>query len=279
MTPIRIRIPLFLAALLVALSPSFALAGVAGDPPPCHGEGAVAPQPENDTAPADAVHHEPAAAEHSMPADHSMHMAHGEHPAAAGDEHAAHRAQLAAAEHSQDATQAEVIATDGLDIPDFELLDQDGDTLHFYSDLVEGRRVAINFVFTTCTTICPPMGANFAKLQQLLGDTDVELISVSVDPMTDTPDRLKAWAARFGAQPGWTLVTGEKSRIDSLLKALKVFTPDAEDHSPIVLVGNDANGRWQRAYGLAPADRLEALLAQLATDEDTTTFTATGGQH
>ncbi len=157
----------------------------------------------------------------------------------------------------------------GLSIPDVAVLDQEGRELRFYRDLVADKVVAMNFIFTTCTTICPPMGANFGKLQRLLGERmgrDLHLISVSVDPVTDTPQRLEAWAGKFGSGPGWTLVTGQKTEVDRLLKALQVFTPDFNDHSPVVLVGSPTTGRWTRAYGLAPAPRLAALLEQAARD-------------
>ena len=94
---------------------------------------------------------------------------------------------------------------DGITVPDVKLVDQDGRPVRFYTDLVKGQVVAMNFVFTSCGTICPPMGANFAKLQKILGGRPgphVRLISVSIDPANDTPERLKAWAAKFGAQPG-----------------------------------------------------------------------------
>jgi protein SCO1/2 len=162
----------------------------------------------------------------------------------------------------------EVVAE--LSIPDLEVVTQDGETVHFYSDLVEDRVVAMNFVFTTCTTICPPMGAIFGQLGKRLGDRlgrDVQLISVSVDPATDTPERLSAWAARFGRTPGWTLVTGDKPTVDALLKSLQVFTPNFEDHAPIVLLGNDARGEWTRAYGLAPPDRLAEILDELTAGD------------
>ncbi len=150
-----------------------------------------------------------------------------------------------------------------LKIPDVELVDQDGRPVHLYSDLIRGKRVAMNFVFTTCTTICLPMGANFERLQSLLGEragTEVRLISVSVDPLTDVPQRLKAWGAKFHAGPGWTLLTGRKEEVDRLLKTLGVFTPDRADHSPITLLGDDTTGRWTRAYGLAsPAKMVETL--------------------
>ena len=112
-----------------------------------------------------------------------------------------------------------------LNIPDIELLDQNGRKIHFYTDLVKGKTVVINFIFTTCTTICPPLGATFARVQKELGDKagrDVRLISISVDPATDTPERLKAWGAKFRAGEGWTFVTGHKPQVDELLRALGV---------------------------------------------------------
>jgi protein SCO1/2 len=154
-----------------------------------------------------------------------------------------------------------------LEIPDLALVDQDGKPVRFYSDLVRGKVVMINFIFTSCTTICPPMGATFGKVQQLLGERagrDVHLISVSVDPATDTPGRLKAWGEKFGAEPGWTLVTGDRETVVQLLKALGVYTPNINDHTPLVLAGNDPRDEWTRAYGLAAPDRLVELIDSLA---------------
>ena len=161
--------------------------------------------------------------------------------------------------------------------PDVAVVDQDGRQAHFYSDLVRGKRVAINFVFTTCTTICPPMGANFERLQALLGaraGTDVRLLSISIDPATDTPERLKAWGARFHAGPGWTLLTGSKEELDRLLKAMGVFTADRASHAPVLLLGDDRTGRWTRAYGLAPPAKIVELLDGLAATSATSATNA-----
>lgn len=139
-------------------------------------------------------------------------------------------------------------------IPDTPVLDQDGRRLKFYTDLVRGKTVAINFVFTTCTTICPPLGATFARVQRELGERagrDVHLISVSVDPATDTPERLKSWGAKFKAAPGWTFVTGAKPDMDELLRALAASTARPEDHTPTLLIINDQKGVFTRTYGLS----------------------------
>jgi cytochrome oxidase Cu insertion factor (SCO1/SenC/PrrC family) len=153
--------------------------------------------------------------------------------------------------------------TEAVRIPETAVLDQDGRRLDFYKDLVKGKTVAINFIFTTCTTVCPPMTATFRRVQQLLGERagrDVSLISVSVDPTTDTPERLKAFAEKFKAGPGWTFVTGDKPEIGALLKALGGATADKTDHTPMILVGNEGAGRWTRAYGLSPAATLVKVI-------------------
>jgi protein SCO1/2 len=156
-------------------------------------------------------------------------------------------------------------------IPDSVVYDQDGRQLRFYSDLVKGKTVAINFIFTTCTTICPPLTATFRKLQQELGQSaagDVQLISISVDPTTDVPERLKGFAAKFNAGPGWSFVTGSKPEIDQLLRSLGAGVVDKVDHTPMVLVGNDEAGYWTRTYGLASAGTLAKVVAEAASASD-----------
>ncbi len=176
-----------------------------------------------------------------------------------------------AAPASQPAMGAEKMdGTTKVQIPDTEVLDQDGRRLHFYSDLVKGKTVAINFIFTTCTTICPPLTATFRKVQKDMGGRvgrDVALISVSVDPATDVPERLKAFAAKFNAEPGWTFVTGNKPEIDALLRALGAYVGDKNDHTPMLLVGNDAARYWTRAYGLAPASTIIKVINEAAAKQ------------
>jgi cytochrome oxidase Cu insertion factor (SCO1/SenC/PrrC family) len=162
-------------------------------------------------------------------------------------------------------TSEKVVAESGksLNIPDVEVLDQDGRVRHFYSDLVKGKTVAVNFIFTNCTTICPPLGATFARVQRELGEKvgkDVYFISVSVDPLTDTPERLKAWGAKFKAGPGWTFVTGNREEIDRLLRALGATAARREDHTPSVIIGNDEKDIWTRTYGLASASQMVGVI-------------------
>ncbi|MCB1035943.1 MAG: SCO family protein [Acidobacteria bacterium] len=193
-----------------------------------------------------------------MPSCHSL-------PAEGGQDHAAmgHEAHADMAKGQPAADAAEEAR---LRIPDMDLLDQDGRPVHFYRDLVEDKVVAMNFIFTTCTTICPPMGANFSRLQEALGEhlgRDVQLISVSIDPTTDTPQRLKAWGEKFSASDAWTLVTGPKPDVDQVLRQLEVLSPDFKDHGPVALLINDRTGAVRRVNGLTPPAKLAAMLEEM----------------
>jgi protein SCO1 len=152
-------------------------------------------------------------------------------------------------------------------IPDTTVYDQNGRRLRFYTDLVKGKTVAINFIFTTCTGVCPPLSATFRRVQQGLGERmgrSMELISISVDPATDVPERLKSFSEKFKAGPGWTFVTGSKPEIDRLLEALGGYVSNKTDHTPLILIGNDAAGFWTRAYGLSPPSQLVKLINEAA---------------
>jgi len=155
-------------------------------------------------------------------------------------------------------------AENKFDIPDTTLLDQDGREVRLKSDVLGEKTVAIQFIFTTCRAICPVMGAAFAKLQDRLGERlgqDISLVSISIDPVTDTPARMKQWGEQFSARPGWHLLTGDKGKIEGLLKAL-----DASNHnSPVVLLGNLRTGEWVRSYDdITAPDKLYTELINLA---------------
>ena len=127
-------------------------------------------------------------------------------------------------------------------IPNIAVLDQDGVSRHFYTDLVEDKIVAINFIFTSCQMTCPMLGFKFGQLRKQLGDdagTRLHLISITTDAAYDTPQRLKSWSEKFNSGVGWTQLTGEKQQIDQLLKSLKAFSVDKLDHSTLVLLIND----------------------------------------
>lgn len=151
-------------------------------------------------------------------------------------------------------------------IPNAHVYDQNGNQLNFYNDLVKGKTVAINFIFTTCTASCPPLTATFRKVQQNAAERGLplQLISISVDPTVDTPERLHAFAEKFNAGPGWTFVTGDKGVIDSLLNGLGAGVTNKNDHTPMIMIGNDGVDYWTRAYGLSSPSQLVELIADAA---------------
>ena len=153
-----------------------------------------------------------------------------------------------------------------MQIPNVRVLDQNGKALDFYSDLIKGHNVAINFIFTTCTTVCPVLTATFRRVQSELekSQSDVKLISVSVDPTVDTPERLRDFADKFKAGPGWTFVTGDKTEIDSLLQRLGAGVGNKNDHTSMVLIGNDLADVWTRTYGLSSPTVLMKVITDTA---------------
>jgi protein SCO1 len=152
---------------------------------------------------------------------------------------------------------------------DVELVDQDGRSHRFYSDLLQGKIVVVAAFFTSCTTSCPILAERMAALQERVGDRlgrDVYLLSLSVDPRTDTPARLKQYAERVGARPGWFFLTGSKTNVDWALYKLGAYTDPAEAHSNLLILGNEPAGEWKKVFGLAPAEdllrSLEAVLRE-----------------
>ncbi len=142
---------------------------------------------------------------------------------------------------------------------DVELVDQDGRRHRFYSDLLQGKIVVVAAFLTSCTTSCPILAERMAALQERVGDRlgrDVYLLSFSVDPQTDTPARLKQYAERVGARPGWFFLTGSKTNVDWALYKLGAYTDPAEAHSNLLILGNEPAGEWKKVFGLAPAEDL-----------------------
>ena len=151
--------------------------------------------------------------------------------------------------------------------PNSSLVTSDEERIQFYDDLVKDKTVAISFVYTDCTTICSPIAINMGFLEDLLGDrmgSTVHLISVSIDPVTDTPARLRIWSERFTPGPYWKFVTGKKRVVDDLLKSLNVFTPDYRDHPPIMIVANDKSRDCTYVNGLSSPKKLREVIDRIA---------------
>ena len=152
---------------------------------------------------------------------------------------------------------------------DVELINQDGQKMRFYSDILKNKVVVVNTFFTTCTSICPPMNRNFEKIQDALGDRlgkDAFLVSITVDPETDTPTRLKEYSRRFHARPGWIFLTGKKENVDWALYKLGQYVETKDEHTSIFIIGNEPKGLWKKAMGLAKAEELIRIVEDVIND-------------
>jgi protein SCO1/2 len=137
--------------------------------------------------------------------------------------------------------------------PNVTLTTQDGVKVHFYDDVLKGKIVVIDLIYTTCQDACPLETARLAQVQKMLGDRvgkDIFFYSISIDPAHDTPKVLKAYAQKYHVGPGWTFLTGKKADIDLISKKLGLYSePDPNDrdgHTPSVLIGNEPGGQWVR---------------------------------
>ncbi|MEH6470654.1 MAG: SCO family protein [Halopseudomonas sp.] len=136
--------------------------------------------------------------------------------------------------------------------PNIELTTHNGEKVRFFDDVIKGKVVAVNFIFTSCTDVCPAETARMKNVQDILGDRmgkDVFFYSISIDPEVDTPEKLKAYGEKFGAGPGWTFLTGNEEDITLLRKKMGLYIPDIEgrtlsDHNVSLVIGNQAIGRW-----------------------------------
>lgn len=207
----------------------------------------------------------------------SAHDGHHNHhgnaePAAASSEHSSSGATHGGHhdhQHHAAPTTASVRAPQEADINlhDITLRDQTGAPVRFRSDVVGDRIVVIDFIYTSCTTVCPVVSAVFSELQEMLGDRlgrDVLLLSLSIDPVTDTPARLHEYATRFESKPGWIWLTGEKDDMERVLRGLGAYTPNFTQHPQQVLVGNGRRGTWTRFYGTPDPARVLARVDELA---------------
>ncbi|HEV8135360.1 MAG TPA: SCO family protein [Pyrinomonadaceae bacterium] len=150
------------------------------------------------------------------------------------------------------------------------LINQNGENMRFYTDLLQGKTVIIDTFFSTCKTACLPMTQNLKRIQEALGERlgkDVYILSVTVDSEMDTPAQLKAFADKFHARPGWYFLTGTKENVDFVLKKLGQYVDNKQDHLTLFIIGNERTGLWKKAYGLATSDELIKVVDSVLNDK------------
>src|SRR6185437_3489867 len=137
--------------------------------------------------------------------------------------------------------------------PNVPLVTQNGKTVHFYDDLLKGKIVAIDLIYTHCVDSCPLETARLAQAQKMLGDRvgkDIFFYSITIDPKRDTPKVLKEYAEKYHVGPGWLFLTGKPADIDLISKKLGLYSdPDSgnsDGHTTQLLVGNVPGGQWMQ---------------------------------
>ena len=153
---------------------------------------------------------------------------------------------------------------------DVLLVNQNGEKMRFYSDLLKDKVVVINSFFATCSGVCLPLNRNLERVQAALGDRlgkDVHIVSISVDPTVDTPANLKEYAKKLHARPGWFFLTGNKQDVDFALKKIGQFVAQKESHLNIFIIGNERTGLWKKAFGLASSDQLVKIVESVISDQ------------
>lgn len=137
-----------------------------------------------------------------------------------------------------------------VEVPDVTLVDQRGDQVSLRTELASDRPVFVEFIFATCTTICPVLSAGYASLQRQLADPgQVELVSITIDPEHDGPPQMREYLDRYGARPGWDFLTGTREDIDTVMRAFGAFVADKMSHRPLIFIRGPHQQGWVKLYG------------------------------
>lgn len=160
--------------------------------------------------------------------------------------------------------------------PNVELTTHLGTKVRLYDDLLKGKSVAFNVVFTDCKDVCPLETAMLVQVQKILGarvGKDIFFYSLSIDPERDTPQVLKAYAEKFGVGPGWLFLTGRMEDIKLITKKLGLLrdreAETRDGHSAVLVVGDEPTGQWTRKHALDNPQFLAAMLGTFFGWRDT----------
>jgi protein SCO1 len=143
-------------------------------------------------------------------------------------------------------------------LPQVQLVRNDGKNVSFADELNDGRPVVMNFIYTSCTTICPLASRTLSELQDKLGGerSRIHIISVSVDPEQDTPEVLTKYARKFNAGKEWDFYTGTVDASIAVQRAFNVYRGDKMQHNPVTFMRSAPGRPWLRIEGFAKPDEL-----------------------
>ncbi|MFI8479522.1 SCO family protein [Pseudomonas sp. NPDC078700] len=187
-------------------------------------------------------------------------------PVQAMDDHAQHNMD----EHAQHMTQQSTVMKQEsarVTFADVQLVNQDGKSVRLEPDLVADKIVLMGFIYTSCTTVCPVVSAIMKKTEvqlQANAGPPVQLISISVDPLRDTPEQLRRYAQSYmGAGDAWSWLTGKPQAITDTLKQLGAWSPDLKEHPALIMIGDGRSGQWTRFYGFSDPNILVAKIQEI----------------
>ena len=154
--------------------------------------------------------------------------------------------------------------------PNVTLTDQSGRRLRFYDDMIRGKVVAINFIYTECTSVCPLDTAQLKRVHQILGDRvgrDIFFYSISINPGHDTPATLTRFMRTYdiGPNSGWRFLTGSRADVELLQRRLGIAAPDPDDlsgHDTSFLLGNEATGQWIKRSSFENPQNIANILGE-----------------
>ncbi len=152
-----------------------------------------------------------------------------------------------------------------------EVIDQDGRKLKFYDDVLKDKVVAINFIFTNCQGACPLMTRQLTLVRDLLGPdvgNEIHFVSVSIDPVRDTPAAMKEFAQTHHAdQDYWRFVTGNAENLEYIVKKLGQYNDDVEAHSTLLLAANVRTAHWTKIPPNVPPNGVVERLRMLVEED------------
>lgn len=149
-------------------------------------------------------------------------------------------------------------------VPNVVLVDQEGRKVALKAYIETRKPVMVQFVYATCTTICPILSASFVSVQNRMGAgaSKVHMVSITIDPENDTPKIMKEYLKKYRGRPGWDFLTGSRADIDKTMRAFNAYVPNKMSHYPLTLIRNPSNGTWIRLNGLmGSADLMKELSA------------------
>jgi protein SCO1/2 len=162
------------------------------------------------------------------------------------------------AHHHHAMSQKVSVTTADYGVPQITLVREDNKSVSLPDEMNDGRPVILNFIYTTCTAVCPITSRTFAQLQDKLGEerNKVHMISITIDPEQDTAARLADYARKFGAEPQWHFYTGTSEASLAAQRAFDVYRGDKMNHAPVTLLRAAPGKSWLRIDGFASADDL-----------------------